>query len=60
MTINELIVNDPKAYNKAGVEFDLRASLEAMENLKAFWGIAAAIGGPTSKGIISKWMPSMM
>ena len=45
MTINELIVNDPKAYNKAGVEFDLRASLEAMENLKVFLGYYLAIGG---------------
>lgn len=38
MTINEAIVTDPKAYNKAGVEIDVRASIEAMENLKFIVG----------------------
>ena len=34
LTIDETAVTDAKAYNKAGVEVDLRATLQAIENLK--------------------------
>lgn len=34
LTVNEMNIADAKAYNKAGIEVDARASLEAMENLK--------------------------
>lgn len=31
---NEQVINDAKAYNKAGLEVDFRGTIEAMENLK--------------------------
>ena len=34
MTINEVQVEDAKAYNKPGLEIDLRATLDVMSNLK--------------------------
>lgn len=34
MTISGVQVSDPKAYNKPGVEFDFRSSLELMQDLK--------------------------
>lgn len=34
MTIGDVPVSDPKAYNQPGIEVDLRASLDIIENLK--------------------------
>ncbi len=59
MTIGDVDISDPKAYNQPGFEVDLRASLDIIQGLKFTLNYyLPETGGVITRVLNRKWMPS--